>query len=173
MTDNPAYKELCEIQEWLANGNLDQLEFTSQVVDGFPHGKDGYFGLPWIMHAASCGCLKSVNWMIEQGVNLKPDVDDGYPLLLSCIEQDGKEKYQILEAFIASGADINERGINGWTPLHMAAIRDDERSMSMLLSAGADTTITTLIDDDTTAEEEARNLGHLASAEFIANFAPD
>nr|WP_170565981.1 ankyrin repeat domain-containing protein [Ruegeria atlantica] len=110
--------------------------------------------------------------MIEQGVNLQPCTADGYPPVLACIEHDGKEKYQMLEALIAAGVDINQRGINGWTPLHMAAIREDERSMHMLLTAGADRSVTTLIDDDTTAEEEARNLGRLKSAEFIANFRP-
>ncbi|WP_368040326.1 ankyrin repeat domain-containing protein [Ruegeria atlantica] len=172
LSENPAYKELCEIQEWLANGDLDQLEFATQLVDSFPCENDGCFGSPWIVHAVECGCLKSVNWMIEQGVNLQPCTADGYPPVLACIEHDGKEKYQMLEALIAAGVDINQRGINGWTPLHMAAIREDERSMHMLLTAGADRSVTTLIDDDTTAEEEARNLGRLKSAEFIANFRP-
>ena len=52
----------------------------------------------------------------------------------------------------------------------MAAIRDDEKAMHMLLIAGADRTITTKVDDDATAEEEARNLGHFKSADFIVGF---
>jgi len=60
-----------------------------------------------------------------------------------------------------------------WTALHKAALRDDEESMRILLEAGADRTITTKIDDDATAEEEARNLGHHRSADFIANFNSD
>lgn len=47
------------------------------------------------------------------------------------------------------------------------------RSMRMLLMAGADRAVTTLVDDDLTAEEEARSLGHLKSADFIANFSSD
>lgn len=43
----------------------------------------------------------------------------------------------------------------------------------MLLMAGADRAVTTLVDDDLTAEEEARSLGHLKSADFIANFSSD
>ncbi len=170
LTEDPTYKELREIQKWLADGDLDQLEFASQVVDSFPHGKDSCFKSHWIAHAVSSGCLKTVEWMIKEGVNLRTKENDGYPPLITCVENDGKDKYETLSALIQSGADVNEQGINGWTPLHMAAIRDDERSMHMLLAAGADRTITTKVDDDATAEEEARILGHLKSAEFIARF---
>lgn len=170
MADDPSYKEFREIYDWLSAGNLDELEFASQVVDGFPNGWDGYFGTPWIVHAVSSRCVESVIWMIENGVSLNPAVTDGYPPLLACVEQSGAEKYQILEYLISSGANLNERGINGWTPLHLAALRDDERSMRMLLAAGADRTVTTQCDDNATAEDEARNSGHLKSAEFIANF---
>ena len=168
--DDPSYKELLELGAWLAAGDLDQLELASQVVDSFPHDRDSCFGSPWISLAVSSGSLKSVKWMIKKGVDLQPASADGYPPLLSCIEAEGTEKYQILRELIASGADINERGINGWTPLHMAAVRDDETSMQLLLAAGADRTITTRVDDDATAEEEARNLGHVKSADFIASF---
>ena len=174
MTDDPAYKEMLEIEEWLAAGDLEQLEFASQVVDSFPQHRDGYFDTPWIVRAIDCGRVSVVKWMIEKGVNLRLGSTDAYPPVLACIDsRDSEEKYQILGALIASGADINERGINGWTPLHLAALKDDEKSMHMLLVAGADRSITTLCDDDATAEEEARKFGHIQSAEYIARFASD
>ncbi len=173
LTDDPSYKELCELHSWLIDSDLDQLEFASQVMDSFPHERDGCYGTPWIVHAISSGSLKSVKWMVEKGVDLQPIGTDGYPPVISCIDLKAKEKYQILRLLLDAGADINERGINGWTPLHLAALRDDTASMRILLEAGADRTITTEIDDDATAEEEARNLGHRKSADFIANFNAD
>lgn len=112
-------------------------------MDGFPHEEEGCFGSSRVVHAVECGCLSSVCWMIDKGVSLQPQTADGYPPLIAYIEGDGKEKYRILEVLIASGADIIEQGINGWTPLHMAALRDDERPMRILLVAGADRTTTT------------------------------
>lgn len=169
-TDDPAFKDLKDICGWLADGDLEKLEFASQVVDSFPHDKDGFFGTHWIVHAIGSGCVSSVKWMIEKGVDPCVRPDDGYPPLLACIDNPSAGKHQILGTLIDAGADINQRGINGWTPLHLAAIRDDEKAMHMLLTAGADRTITTQVDDNATAEEEARILGNLKSADFIASF---
>ena len=112
-TYDPAYKELSEIWSWLADGDLDQLEFASQVVESFPNGKDGYWGKRWVVHTIDSGCLKSVSWMINKGVDLCVDDGDGYSPLHSCIELDKGEKYSILGALIEAGADINKRGIHG------------------------------------------------------------
>jgi len=172
LRNNPGYQELSEIQDWMAAGDLDQLTFAMHVVDSFPHGHDGCFGTPWIVHAAGCGSVATVTWMVGQGVNVRPTVTDGYPPLLACLEDDHAAKYATLDVLIAAGADLNARGINGWTALHMAAIQEDERAMRILLTAGADRSITTLIDDDATPEEEARLLGHSRAAAFIAAFEP-
>ena len=168
--DDPSYKDMHDICAALVEGDLDQLEFAAQVVDSFPYGKDGFHGTHWIVHAVCSGNLKSVLWMIEKQVATRVASEDGFPPLIACIDVDSEDRYEILAALIAAGADVNARGVNGWTPLHLAAIRDDERAMHMLLIAGADPSIRTNCDDTATAAEEARNLGHQASAEFICRF---
>lgn len=163
-------REFLEVCEYLSSGNIADLEFAAEIVDEFPHGKGGFFGDPWIIHAIDCGSIESIEWMIQKGVDLRPVVSADDPPLNSCVELETKNKHKILKILIDAGADINERGSNGWTPLHLAAIRDDEKSMQILLEAGADRSIRTNCDYNNTAEEEARALDHEASANFIANF---
>ena len=171
LQDSPAYKDYIEIQKYLADGNVEDLEFASAIVDGFPHGKDRMWSSPWITTAVSSGCIEAVNWMLKKGVQLRVQDPFGYPPLLACIDgRENPDRHQILELLIESGADMNEHGINGWTPLHLAAMLNDETSMRMLLSAGADQSVRTNCDENATAEEEARSLGHVKSADFIANF---
>ena len=59
---------------------------------------------------------------------------------------------------------MNAYGVNGWTPLHMAAGYGDLPALEVLLNAGADPTIKTEIDDYLTPAEEARKLGQHAAA---------
>lgn len=168
--DDPAKKERQSILAWLESGDLDQLELAMNTIDHFPHGQDGFSGDRWILHAIFSGNLKSVLWMLGKGVELDFATLDGSPPLISCIDADCEDRYEILAALIEAGANMNERGFNGWTPLHLAAMRDDERAMGILLAAGADPTVRTNCDDSSTAEEEARNLGHPESADFIRQF---
>ncbi len=47
------------------------------------------------------------------------------------------DKYQVIELLISFGADIQQRGINGFTPLHCAAADNDAKAIELLLSHGA------------------------------------
>ena len=56
------------------------------------------------------------------------------------------------------GADVNAKGLNDWTPSHLAAARNDLESLKILHKFGADLTIRTDIDDYATPYQEAVNL---------------
>jgi uncharacterized protein len=57
------------------------------------------------------------------------------------------------------GADPDVRGINDWTPLHMAVSQDSAAAVRLLLAHGADPRLRTRIDDYDTAREYADTLG--------------
>jgi ankyrin repeat protein len=62
------------------------------------------------------------------------------------------------------GANPDGRGINDWTPLHMAVSQGSAAAARVLLAHGADPTLRTRIDNYDTAGEYAGALGlhHLA-----------
>ena len=67
-----------------------------------------------------------------------------------------------MELLLRFGADVNLKGINDWTPAHMAAARNDVKALKILVKYGADLNIQTNIDDYATPLEEARILNNLS-----------
>jgi ankyrin repeat protein len=105
--------------------------------------------------------------MLEHGVDLKFRNDEGYTPLHSAIDRERSDRHEVLEMLLAAGAPVNLKGINDWTPAHMAAARDDVDALRLLVRYGADLTIRTDIDDYATPLEEARTLGKLAAAQYL------
>src|SRR5207244_13165358 len=56
---------------------------------------------------------------------------------------------------LAAGADVGQRGVNDYTPLHLAAAQGDLRAVDILLEAGSDPNEITRIDDLETPLEVA------------------
>ena len=140
-------------------GDVAQLESICQVIPDFPHGVDSWLGRRWIINAIDSGSAEVVKWMIEKGVPLVFRDDEGYTVLHACIERFDQDKtgsmHDCLRALIAADADVDLKGINDWTPLHMAVTRGDLGSIRILLEAGADRTIKTTIDDYESADDMA------------------
>jgi ankyrin repeat protein len=94
-------------------------------------------------------------------------VDDGFPPLiaaLSCTrEVPGANRRtdvaEIIRLLLAFGADPNQRGINDYTPLHMAVAERNPAAIRLLLDGGADPQLRTRIDSYETPLEMANSLG--------------
>jgi ankyrin repeat protein len=84
---------------------------------------------------------------------------DGFPSLLAAIAADREDRSELIELLLRFGADIQQRGVNDYTPLHYAAARNDARMVEILLSHGGDPAAKTRIDDFTTPQEEAERQG--------------
>ena len=165
----------------LLNGTVDDWEQLAAKFPDFPNGLDNYnsVGRNWITNAIDCASLECVKWMLTKNVNLHFVESEGYTPLHSCIDRELPDKYEILQLLINGGADINTGAriednnlmtCNSWTPLHMAANRNDLESIKILLNNGADKTLKTIIDDYCTAEEEAMISGNKEAAELIKNY---
>ena len=165
MTDS--HKEYLYLIDLLAQGNIELLEEAEKVIESFPTGIDNYLQRHWITNAIDCGSLASVKWVLSRSVDLNFRDDEGYTPLLSALERERPEKYEILQLLIDSGAPLNKKGVNDWTPLHMAAAREDIEALKLLIKNGADLSIRTEIDDYATPLEEAKILKKQKSVEYL------
>lgn len=152
------YKYFIEV---LRSGKVNDLEELASLEDDFPQGKDPLVMRQWITNAIDCGCKAAIEWMLQQEIEIVFCDDEGYTVLHSALERDRDDKYEIIELLLKFGADVNLKGINNWTPAHMAAARNDVKALKILVRYGADLNIRTDIDDYATPLEEARILNRL------------
>ena len=158
MSDDRDYRDYVYVLETLKTGTREQFEELEQLIHGFPDGVDPFIGRRWIINAIDVGSTSAIEWMLSRGVDLAFRDEEGYTPLHAAIESRAPDREQRLELLLAAGASVDLKGINDWTPAHMAAARDDVDALRLLVRFGADLSIRTEIDDYATPLEEARNL---------------
>jgi len=105
--------------------------------------------------------------MIDLGADPNYVDDAGFPSLIAAMSSGRTEIHGLVELLLDSGADIQQRGVNGFTPLHYAAAYCDPGIVRLLLVRGADPEARTDVDDYTTPLEEARAFGDAASVKLL------
>jgi uncharacterized protein len=111
--------------------------------------------------------LPFVRALLEQGADPNYGESAGFPSLLAALSTNREDRYEIVELLLAFGADVQQRGVNDYTPLHYAAAKNDVGAAELLLSHGADPLAKTGIDDFTTPQEEAENRGFSKLAQIL------
>jgi len=135
-----------EVLRALRQSNVDELETLCKMIENFPHGKDTFIERHWITNAIDCGSIETVMWILSKNVELRFRNDEGYTPLHSAMERGLPNKYEVFQALIDAGADVNAHGPNDYTPLHSAIMQNDLRALRILLHSGADRKISTRID---------------------------
>ena len=148
-------------------GDLDALRAAVADPSVLPNGRlDDAIGCP-LVYAIYWSPLSFIRTLLEIGADPNGPADDGFPPLIAAViktrdvpgamKRDDVE--DVVRLLLAHGADPNQRGLNDYTPLHMAVAERNAHVVQILLDAGADPELRTRIDDYETAAEMADKAG--------------
>jgi len=120
--------------------------------------------------------LPFIHTLLEIGADPNPADNVGFPPLIAALScsrprpgSPGRsDVLEILKLLLAFKSDPNQRGINDYTPLHMAVSENSLQAVELLLQAGAAPRLQTRIDDCETPREMAEKAGLREIAELLA-----
>jgi hypothetical protein len=168
--------EFRRIDEAFRKGDLDGLRAAVDDPAVIPNGRMPITIGSCLVYAIYHSPLPFIRTLLEIGADPNAPSDLGFPPLiaaLSCSRDAAGSKRrtdvdQILRLLLSFGVDPNQRGINDYTPLHMAVAERNATAVQILLEGGADPELRTRIDDYETPLEMAQAAGLDAISAMLA-----
>lgn len=169
-------KQFRQIDQAFRNGDLAALRAAVDDPAAVPNGLMPLTIGTCLVYAIYHSSLPFIRQLLEIGADPNLPVADGFPPLiaaLSCTRdvpgaQRRTDVDEIIRLLLSFGADPNQRGINDYTPLHMAVAEHNQLAVQLLLDAGADPDLRTRIDDYQTPLEVAETAGLTDMAALLA-----
>jgi uncharacterized protein len=157
------------IDDAFHKGDLDALRAAVDDPAAVPNGRLADAIGSCLVYAIYHSPLAFIRTLLEIGADPNAPVDDGFPPLLaalSCLrEVPGATRRtdvdDIIRLLLSFGADPNLRGINDYTPLHLAVAEKNLLALQILLDGGADPELRTRIDACETPLDMAKGAGLL------------
>lgn len=154
-------------------GDLEGLRAALDNPAGFPncilHPELAMGEWP-LGYAIGVSPLAFIRDLLQAGAVPNFIASDGFPSLLAAIATDRDDRAKLVQVLLENGADISQRGVNDWTPLHYATNLKDMDVIRILLEAGADPLARTDIDDRTTSLDDAQNAGFSEAVNLMVEF---
>jgi uncharacterized protein len=163
--------EMCDeisIHEAYKRGDLDALKTLIGNPPDFPNCR-GPLGVGKIVleYAIYHSPPSFVRALLELGADPNYADHAGFPSLIAALSTERPERYEILELLLSFGAHVEQRGVNDYSPLHYATVKNDLRMIELLLAHGADPHAKTRIDEFTSSIEEAENRKFSQAAQLL------
>lgn len=148
-------------------GDLDALRAAVDDPAAVPNGPMPLTIGPCLTYAVYHSPLQFIRTLLEIGADPNASEGDGFPPLIAALScshaRPGSPGRQdvipILQLLLEFRTDPNQRGLNDYTPLHMAVGERNLAAVEVLLQAGADPGLRTRIDDCETPLEMAERAG--------------
>ena len=168
-------RKFARIDQAFRRGDLDALRTAVDDPATVPNGPMPATIGSCLIYAIYHSPLTFIRTLLDAGADPRAPVDDGFPPIIAALcctrETPGANRRtdvdEIIRLLLLRGADPNERGINDYTPLHMAVAERNAMAVQLLLDAGADPDLRTRIDDCDTPLEMARAAGLTELAAMI------
>jgi len=156
------------IHEAYKRGDLDALKRLIGNPPDFPNCR-GPLGVGKIVleYAIYHSPPSFVRALLELGADPNYADHAGFPSLIAAQSTKRPERYEILELLLSFGAHVEQRGVNDYSPLHYATVKNDLRMIELLLAHGADPHAKTRIDEFTSSIEEAENRKFSQAAQLL------
>ena len=153
-----------DLHEAYKRGDLEALKAALGDPPDFPNCR-GPRGVGEIVleYAIYHSPLSFIRRLLDLGADPNYRDHAGFPSLIAALSSGRPEMLGIVELLLAYGADIEGRGVNGYTPLQNAAAGNDVKAVELLLAHGAGAAAKTTVDDGNTPLEEAELLGSAAA----------
>ena len=172
----PEHERFLRIDAAFHAGDLAALRAAVEDQENFPNGLMPAGIGPCLEYAIYHSPLVFIQTLLELGADPNPTDHIGFPPLIAALactrSQPGSparaDVIDIMRLLLRFGADPNQRGVNDYTPLHMAVAEGNLPAVRLLLESGADPESRTRIDDYETPREMAVKAGSIEIAEVLA-----
>jgi len=156
--------QLQRIDEAFQKGDLDALRAAVDDPSVIPNGQMPITVGSCLVYAIYHSPLAFIRTLLEIGADPNAPADDGFPPLMAALSsgrdvpgaKPRRDVDDVIRLLLSSGCDPNQRGINDYTPLHMAVAERNALAVQILLDGGGDPDLRTRIDDYETPIEMAR-----------------
>ncbi len=161
------YEQFKKIDAAFRAGDLAALRASLDNPSRVPNGSMPLEIGSCLEYAIYHSPLSFIRTLLEIGADPNPTDHAGFPPLIAALacsrsrpgSSGRSDVLDIVNLLLEFKADPNQRGINDYTPLHMAVAEGNVPAVELLLASGADPLVRTRIDHCETPREMAKRAG--------------